>query len=142
MATDNPNLTCIEVDDTIWSETNWMMTNDPLVSLGLSPNIDSTSSFSTNCNNPCTITDINEHTFMTINAYPNPFSSSTTLEFPNYSQEPHTLSVYDITGNRIRMVENITSNKMVVERDDLSDGIYLFELRSATQTLNGKLVVK
>ena len=35
-ATNNPNLTCIEVDDTAWSTTNWT-------------NIDAVASFSTNC---------------------------------------------------------------------------------------------
>jgi len=36
----NPNLTCIEVDDAVWATANL-------------PNIDSQTSFSEDCNNPC-----------------------------------------------------------------------------------------
>ena len=49
-AWDNPNLTCIEVDDVAWSTANWT-------------NIDVQTSFSTNCNNECSntsgLTDLN-----------------------------------------------------------------------------------
>ena len=43
----NPNLTCIEVDDVAWSNTNWT-------------DIDAQTSFSTSCANPCAlgITDL------------------------------------------------------------------------------------
>ena len=40
-ASNNPNLTCIEVDDVAWSNANWF-------------GIDAQTSFSTNCNNACT----------------------------------------------------------------------------------------
>lgn len=39
-ATDNPNLSCIEVDDVTWSTSNWF-------------NIDAQTTFSENCNNAC-----------------------------------------------------------------------------------------
>jgi len=42
-ATNNPNLTCIQVDDVAYSTSNWT-------------NIDTQTSFSTNCNPPCTVT--------------------------------------------------------------------------------------
>ena len=41
--TNNPNLTCIEVDDVAWSNANWT-------------DIDPQTSFSTSCNNACTST--------------------------------------------------------------------------------------
>lgn len=41
-AESNPNLTCIEVDDVAWSNTNWT-------------NIDPQTSFSTSCANPCAL---------------------------------------------------------------------------------------
>ena len=40
----NPNLFCIEVDDTAWADTNWTVA---------AWNIDSIASFSNNCGNPC-----------------------------------------------------------------------------------------
>ena len=44
-AYNNPNLTCIEVDDDTWSTTNWTSSGG---------NIDGIASFSMNCNNACT----------------------------------------------------------------------------------------
>ncbi|MDC0459594.1 hypothetical protein OAM07_02455 [Crocinitomicaceae bacterium] len=44
-AINNPNLTCIEVDDDVWSTTNWTPTGG---------NIDEIAAFSMNCNNDCT----------------------------------------------------------------------------------------
>lgn len=43
-ATNNPSLTCIEVDDVNWSNTNWTVVGGE---------IDVQMSFSMNCNNPC-----------------------------------------------------------------------------------------
>jgi len=43
-ATGNPNLTCIEVDDTTYSNANWV---------GPGFSFDTQTSFSTDCNNPC-----------------------------------------------------------------------------------------
>ena len=42
----NPNLTCIEVDNVAWSTANWTSAN---------LSIDTQTSFSTNCGNPCTL---------------------------------------------------------------------------------------
>ena len=41
-AWNNPNLTCIEVDDVAWSNANWT-------------DIDPQTSFSTDCNSACTV---------------------------------------------------------------------------------------
>jgi hypothetical protein len=46
-ASSNPNLTCIEVDDVVYSNANWVGNNFYF---------DSQTSFSTNCNNPCSST--------------------------------------------------------------------------------------
>ena len=47
-ATDNPNLTCINVDDSLWSTANWSTANG---------NIDSQHFFSTNCSGTASIRD-------------------------------------------------------------------------------------
>jgi len=43
-ATNNPNLNCIEVDDSVWATVSWT---------DLNGSIDATAFFSTNCNNAC-----------------------------------------------------------------------------------------
>ncbi|PCI94137.1 MAG: hypothetical protein COB15_14845 [Flavobacteriales bacterium] len=49
-ARNNPSLTCVEVDDSTWSATNW------------STKIDGIASFSTNCNYPCILTETDSRT--------------------------------------------------------------------------------
>jgi hypothetical protein len=70
--------------------------------------------------------------------YPNPFSISTTIELPS---EPHTLTIYDITGNKVRE-EQVSGTTTIIERGDLRPGVYLLEVRSEHQTYGGKLVVE
>ena len=57
----------IEVDDNVWADANWTQ-------------IDPQTSFSTNCDNACSTTGINDVSYKTIRAYPNPFSASTTID--------------------------------------------------------------
>ncbi len=57
-ALNNPNLTCIEVDDVAYSTANWT-------------SIDAGASFSTNCNNDCSV-GINEANTPSLSIYPNP----------------------------------------------------------------------
>ena len=128
MASSNPDLTCFEVDDTAWATAKWA--------------IDPQTSFTTNCDNDCSTTGIRDITYKTIRAYPNPFSASTTIEFPNYSGDNHTLNVYDMLGNRVRQVENITSDKVIVTKDDLNRGVYFLELSSATQAFKGRFIIE
>ncbi|HIN39096.1 MAG TPA: T9SS type A sorting domain-containing protein [Flavobacteriales bacterium] len=132
---ENPDLTCVEVDDPnleMFSFSNFSFWFDPQTS------------FSTNCGNDCDGTELGifENAEQTIQAYPNPFSSSTTIEFPNYDNEPITLSIYDMLGNMARKVENIHSDKVLVERGSLTKGIYFVELRSADKMYLSKLVIE
>lgn len=67
---------------------------------------------------------------------PNPFNKSTTIELPS---EPHTLTIYDIVGNKVR--EEQVSGTTTIKRGDLTKGMYVLEVRSDNQTYSGKLVV-
>ena len=88
------------------------------------------------------LTSISEFEDGQLKIYPNPFDRSTTLEFSNDRLESFNLEVYNMLGNRVRRVENIVSNKVVLEKGDLTSGIYFIELRSETQTLKGKVLVE
>jgi len=72
-----------------------------------------------------------------INLYPNPFSTSTTIELPS---EPYTLTIYDIVGNKVR--EEQVLGTTIIERGTLTKGIYIIEVRSESNTYGGKLVVE
>jgi len=65
----NPNLTCIEVDNIAYSTTSWV---------GIYFSFDATSSFSTNCSNPCTV-GVKENTLTQLSIYPNPTNGVFTI---------------------------------------------------------------
>ena len=62
---------------------------------------------------------------------------STTIELA--SSEPHILSIYDIIGNKLRTEQ--VSGKTIIERGNLTKGMYIIELRSESHTYESKLVV-
>jgi len=69
--------------------------------------------------------------------YPNPFTSSTSIDL---ASEPHTLSIYDIVGNKVR--EEKVSGKTIIDRGDLIKGIYIIEVRSENNTYKGKVLIE
>ena len=74
-----------------------------------------------------------------ITLYPNPFSTSTTIELPNTGS--HTLSIYDLVGNLVR-TESVSGETIKIEKGTLTKGIYFIELRSEKETLKGKIVIE
>jgi len=74
--------------------------------------------------------------------YPNPFTETTTITFSNEGAEPYLLIAYDLLGNRVRIAENITSGEFVIEKGDLTAGVYLIELRGVTNTYRGRMIVE
>jgi|GEM_PF-887465 len=77
----NPNLTCIQVDDTAYAIATW------------SSNVDTTASFSEDCNYTAVNELVNNHT--AIAAYPNP-----TTDLIHFS-EPADVQVWNITGQMV-----------------------------------------
>lgn len=68
--------------------------------------------------------------------YPNPFSISTTMKLPS---EPHIMTIYNILGNKVREEQVIGTT--IIERGDLTKGLYMIDVRSDTQSYSGKLLV-
>jgi hypothetical protein len=81
----NPNLSCIEVDDVAWSNSNW------------ANNINATASFSLNCSG-AGISDINESKALMF--YPNPTTGTI------YLSEPGNISLSDLSGKLLLEQKN------------------------------------
>lgn len=91
---------------------------------------------------PCFIyTGISEHPLPgDYKIYPNPVVQSSTLEFSNPLNENCSLELYDSHGKMVERVTNITTNKVEIERKELSSGLYYFRLFSEKKMLaSGKL---
>lgn len=63
--------------------------------------------------------------------YPNPLTNQSVIVFDNPNQKRFMLLIYDTQGRILKSIGGITSNQVVVERGNLSVGLYLFQICSA-----------
>jgi uncharacterized repeat protein (TIGR01451 family) len=78
---------------------------------------------------------------LSLKAYPNPFSDYAIIEFENERNQPVTLTLTDLNGKLICTVPS-TENKIRINKNQLSAGTYLFEVRGDNMRGTGKLIAK
>jgi hypothetical protein len=76
-----------------------------------------------------------------LNIYPNPFTSRTTIRFPNPQGDKYYLILMDLSGRVLRILDNLANNEVVLERKGLPDGIYFIELQGPI-IYRGKMVLE
>jgi len=86
------------------------------------------------------IDDINSD-FKILKIYPNPFSDKTTIFIDNSDMRGYTLRIKDITGNIVKEVNNIKTNKIELYRNNLPCGFYIIELKG-NYLYKGKVIIK
>ena len=121
-AINNPNLTCIEVDNATWSANNWT-------------NIDTTSNF---VNNQAECTALSNEAYNTLefSLFPNPTNGKVTIT----ALEKVDLLIYSLLGKQIKKrVLNIGKNE--ITDLNLAKGIYFFKLVSKDKSATKKVVV-
>jgi hypothetical protein len=75
--------------------------------------------------------------------YPNPTTQFATLEFDNSKKENCILTLYNSIGQLVRTINDITSDKVIIERQSLTSGLYFFRLDNGKQTIaKGKLIIE
>ncbi len=101
------------------------------------------------CEVPFTIQviDIDETTGIPVNragtleVYPNPFSHSATVRFPNPGGESCRMVLRDLSGKVCRIMEGITGTEFILEKGGLKSGLYFIEL-NGPKTFRGKIVIE
>ena len=76
-------------------------------------------------------------------SYPNPFTTSTTVEYELKQPEKVTLTIYDYLGKQVEVIEANQSKgnqNIIWNAESLPDGIYYFRLQAGAQTANGKML--
>ena len=81
-----------------------------------------------------------EYTLPTIQVCPNPFSSVAYLSI-NRNLENADLSIYDLQGQKVREINNISGQGVTINRDGLSNGLYFIRLKENNQIFTGKLMI-
>jgi len=117
----NPNLTCIEVDNVPYSNTNWT-------------NIDAQTSFSTNCPSSCSTVGLNEYHHSNFNIYPNPALEQLTIDTELAIRN---VSILDITGKIITMT---SQQSKLIDVVDLPSGIYFIKVITEEETMTKKFM--
>ena len=84
----------------------------------------------------------NEVTQEELVMYPNPFNQTTKVMFSNEEKVPFKLVLYDMLGNKVRVMHDITANEVVVEKGNLAPGQYFIELQGKAKTFRGRLMVE
>lgn len=80
--------------------------------------------------------------------FPNPANQTATLAFDNpiaigSKKENCTLTLYDIQGQLVQTITNITTNKVTIETKNLTSGLYFLQLRTEKQIIaTGKLTIE
>lgn len=116
-ATNNPNLTCIEVDDAAWSATNWT-------------DIDATSSFSENCSGGSASL---EELFHVFSMYPNPAQDAVSIVS---NLEIDKVELISPSGGVI-----ITSGEKLINTSNLASGAYFVKCYAGQTTETQKLII-
>ena len=88
-------------------------------------------------------TEINENilpeTELTI--YPNPFSSSASINSTAFLNSAE-LTIFNIYGQKVKTVSNLSGTTIKIERENLNSGIYFYELKQGIKNIaTGKLIV-
>lgn len=74
----------------------------------------------------------NQNESKVLKCFPNPFNVSTSIELPGDLQNSKlTLHVFDVLGKEIKSAEYINTRKILIQKDDLPEGIYILKIDAA-----------
>ncbi len=71
----------------------------------------------------------------TIDVYPNPAQDYTIVKVESVLGESLTLVIYDILGREVRRVHGNSNEEIVIERNQLSDGLYFISVQDGDQVI-------
>ncbi|MBN4073088.1 cellulase family glycosylhydrolase [Crocinitomix catalasitica] len=80
---------------------------------------------------------------LNVNVYPNPFTDIATIVFDNRENDKYRVDIYDSQGRLRRSIPEISSGKVEIERKNLSNGLYFFQLSTSKEIVaSGKLLIE
>ncbi len=89
------------------------------------------------------IEQVSINSFEIINLYPNPFSSSAAIVFDNKQGKEHSISIYNYTGQLVRIINGITSGRIEIKRKGLPAGLYFYKITADNGIIGmGKMVAE
>ena len=79
---------------------------------------------------------------LTLNLFPNPFSTSSTLRLSTTIQNGK-LSIYDVLGKEVKQIKNLNGKEIIIQKENLKTGMYFFRIEDKNGIVgNGKMVIE
>jgi len=126
-ANNNPNLTCILVDNATWSNTNWYY-------------IGAASTFVNN-ETECTALSIQDNTFGSeFNVYPNPSFGLSKIQLGE-SYTNVSVNIFNVLGKQVATQTHNNTNVIELNTQQFTTGIYFIKVQSGAKEATIKLVV-
>jgi len=77
-----------------------------------------------------------------VSVSPNPLDETTTFQFENIEGKEISLHIYNLTGEVVKEVNNITSENVVFNKDRLASGTYIYKVSSGGNVIKtDKLII-
>ena len=77
------------------------------------------------------------------NVFPNPVARNSLINFESESNLIKRIELYNILGNRIKIAQDLSSDKVQLENDNLLSGIYFYKVfLSNEENFYGKIIIE
>ncbi|TND09469.1 MAG: hypothetical protein FD123_1275 [Bacteroidetes bacterium] len=78
-----------------------------------------------------------------VSVFPNPFRESATFRVSDAELKNARLEIFDVLGNKVRVINNLSGNSFTIDQEGLGSGVYFYQLISEEAGIaSGKLVVE
>src|SRR4029078_7201538 len=83
---------------------------------------------------------------ISINAYPNPFPSTATIEFEVTNTSDVSVEIYDLNGKKVAELYNAKAEagltyQVQLDGNELPAGIYIYRINAADHVYNDRLIL-
>jgi hypothetical protein len=84
-----------------------------------------------------------ENNQQSVTVFPNPFGEQATLSISNVQLTKGSIEIYDMLGNKVRVMENLSGNNFIINREGLPAGIYFYNvINDGVMVGSGKISVE
>lgn len=77
---------------------------------------------------------------ISVNIYPNPFNSTTTIQ-TEYILKNAALTIYNSSGQSVKQIPNVSGNTIVLSREELPSGLYYIRFLQDNQLVSTKKLI-
>ena len=86
------------------------------------------------------INDVKDRNKIQLTVYPNPLGNNSVLNIKGMNQTSYAFDVFNSTGQQV-LEKNITGNQIDISSANLTKGVYLYQIRTTSNTHYGRLVI-